>query len=77
MDSYKTTWSEVVWGSPNVIRRRGNEQRMGRQATNTYHNALSIQGRQGRAYRPHFAAEKTEAEKGNKNYIVSKGLSQG
>lgn len=52
---------------------------MGRHATNTHYNVLSFQGRQSRAYRPHFAAKETEAEKGekpNKNDTGSKGLSQ-
>lgn len=52
---------------------------MGRQATRTHYNILSIQGRQSREYQPHFAAKETGAEKGdkpNKNYTVNKELSQ-
>lgn len=70
-----------VGGSPNVIRRRANGQRAGGQAANAHNNVLlSVQGRQGRTYQPHFAVKETDAEKGdksNKKCILSKGLSQG
>lgn len=61
----ETTWTEGGVDPQMLSEEGGNRQRMGRQATNTHYNVLSIQGRQGSKYQPHFATKETEAEKGN------------
>lgn len=60
----ETTWTEGGV-DPQMLSEEEGMEGKGRQATDTHCNVLSIQGRQGSKYQPHFVAKETEAEKGN------------